>query len=225
MDVSRRDFLKLLTAFACPDPIAGGRQVGVVPFDGAERVMPFHTLVGSGLDARLSTDLSDLTADTLVTATSKYFIRTSAPDPGNDPRAPWTIRLTGLVTDATALPLDELERHAHSTDPILTECAGNTSRAGFGLMSAATWSGARVADVVKKAGVRAGANRVRISGVDRHAATSTSSLPGAGWVFTFDQLESSGALLATRMNGEPLTPDHGRPVRLVVPVLYVWACI
>jgi DMSO/TMAO reductase YedYZ molybdopterin-dependent catalytic subunit len=52
-----------------------------------------------------------------------------------------------------------------------------------------------------------------------------SSLPGASWVFTFDQLTSAGALLATQMNGEPLPRNHGWPVRLVVPGWYGCTCI
>ena len=46
---------------------------------------------------------------------------------------------------------------------------------------------------------------------------------GASWIFTRDQLD--GALLAIRMNGAPLTRDHGAPVRLIVPGWYGCCCI
>ena len=41
------------------------------------------------------------------------------------------------------------------------------------------------------------------------------SVPGASWIFTRDQLDR--ALLASRMNDRPLPPHHGSPIRLVVP--------
>jgi DMSO/TMAO reductase YedYZ molybdopterin-dependent catalytic subunit len=47
----------------------------------------------------------------------------------------------------------------------------------------------------------------------------------AGWIFSRDDLERSGAFLATAMNGVDLPRDHGAPVRLVVPGWYGCACI
>jgi DMSO/TMAO reductase YedYZ molybdopterin-dependent catalytic subunit len=52
---------------------------------------------------------------------------------------------------------------------------------------------------------------------------SRTSAPGASWIFTRDELQR--ALLAVRMNGAPLTRDHGFPVRLVVPGWYGCTCI
>jgi DMSO/TMAO reductase YedYZ molybdopterin-dependent catalytic subunit len=58
-----------------------------------------------------------------------------------------------------------------------------------------------------------------------HSERSTTSTPGASWIFTLDELRSSGAFLATAMNGERLPPDHGYPVRLFVPGWYGCASI
>ena len=58
-----------------------------------------------------------------------------------------------------------------------------------------------------------------VSGLDE-TAPSRSSAPGASWVFPRDVLRARGAFLAVRMNGAPLTADHGAPVRLVVPGWY-----
>ena len=49
------------------------------------------------------------------------------------------------------------------------------------------------------------------------------SVPGASWIFTRDQLDR--AQLAYRMNDAPLPPHHGSPIRLVVPGWYGCACI
>jgi DMSO/TMAO reductase YedYZ molybdopterin-dependent catalytic subunit len=214
-------------AASCPNPFAGGRAAGTVPFAGVDRLPPFHAVLGSGLDARLYTDLSTLTADTLVTPNHRFFVRTGWPDglepPDRD--ATWTVRVTGLVKQPVALSLRDLEPLAVERGPFLMECAGNTDEAAFGLMSAAIWTGAPVAAALKKAGPLPRATRVRISGVDRHSQPSRRSLAGASWVFTVDELDSAGALLATRMNGEPLPRDHGWPVRLIVPGWYGCTCI
>ena len=64
------------------------------------------------------------------------------------------------------------------------------------------------------------ATRVLISGYDNFTHVSTHSTVGASWVFTFDQIEEAGFFFATEMNGEPLPPNHGQPVRLVAPRWY-----
>src|SRR5262249_31474879 len=69
------------------------------------------------------------------------------------------------------------------------------------------------------------ARRVLVSGFDQHSKPSQKSTPGASWIFTREQLESFGAFLATGMNGEALTKDHGAPLRLVVPRWYGCTCI
>jgi len=51
------------------------------------------------------------------------------------------------------------------------------------------------------------------------------SVPGASWIFSQDELFASVAFLATKMNGQPLSVDHGAPVRLVVPGWYGSVCI
>jgi len=223
MSPSRRHFLKLCAGAAvCPDPFAGARYAGTVPFDGDDRNPPFHTRIGSGLDARLYTNLSLLNAGSLVSPAGQFFVRTSAPDV---PTRPWAIRIGGLVKQPMGMPAGDIERLTRPAGPFVMECAGNTVRAGFGLMSAAAWSGVPVVDLLQNVRPLNGATRVRISGIDHHAHPSSRSVPGASWIFTLEQLASSGAMLATRMNGETLSRDHGAPVRLIVPGWYGCTCI
>ena len=67
--------------------------------------------------------------------------------------------------------------------------------------------------------------RVRVTGFDDEQRPSVTSNPGAGWVFTREELDRTGAFLALRMNGAALTADHGAPIRLVVPNYYGCSCI
>ena len=107
----------------------------------------------------------------------------------------------------------------------LMECAGNSRSAHFGMLSVADWDGVLVEEILERAEVENLGTQILISGFDRYRAESRSSTPGASWIFTLDQLLSSRAFLATRMNGQPLAIDHGAPVRLVVPSWYGCACI
>jgi hypothetical protein len=93
------------------------------------------------------------------------------------------------------------------------------------MISVANWMGTRLSDVFERAKARPGAKRVLISGFDSYANKSASSVPGASWVFTAEELTKAGAFLATEMNGSPLIRDHGAPVRLVVPGWYGCTCI
>jgi DMSO/TMAO reductase YedYZ molybdopterin-dependent catalytic subunit len=86
-------------------------------------------------------------------------------------------------------------------------------------MSVAEWDGVPLADAIDRFGAAPGAVAVRVTGLD-HDAPSRRSAPGASWIVPLDALDRLGAFLAVGMNGRPLPPDHGAPVRLVVPGWY-----
>ena len=234
---SRRDFLRGslglgaalgLGGLAELDALASavepeGVYLGELPFQ-AEPEVPAGVKQHAGLDARLYTDLSRLTPDRLVTPAEEFFVRTGRPD-RLDPSRPWRIRVGGLVERPLELSPADLEPLAVSMGTHLVECAGNARWFRFGLMSAAEWSGVRLSRLLASARPRSAATSVLIAGFDQHSTTSTNSAAGCSWVFTRGQLESAGAFLATAMNGQPLAPDHGHPVRLVVPGWYGCCCV
>jgi DMSO/TMAO reductase YedYZ molybdopterin-dependent catalytic subunit len=205
--------------------IPGGRLLRTMPlgrFDDRPKP-PLDTLLGAGLDARQFTDLSELTDATLIVANSRFYVRTSAPALAT-PAESWIVRLEGRVRTAAELTLGTLRSLSRPQGTYLLECSGNTDPANFGLMSAAEWTGVPVGVVLDRVNPLSGPWRVRITGID-HPGPSRTSVPGAAWVFSRDELERSGAFLATGMNGAVLPPDHGSPVRLVVPGWYGCSCI
>jgi DMSO/TMAO reductase YedYZ molybdopterin-dependent catalytic subunit len=236
VSVSRRGFLS--SAFLLPSVFtqtSAARFVSEVPLGnpGGVPVPPFGRLLGAGLDARLFTDLSLVGGsagtpptgirhpESLVTATDRFFVRTAAPSTLRT--SPWAIRVGGLVDAPVDLALPALESLAGPGGRYLIECSGNVDQTNYGLMSTADWEGVPLSAVLDRVRPAKGAGRVLISGVDEETARPVTSVPGASWIFSRDEL--AGALLAMRMNGAALPPDHGFPVRLVVPGWYGCACI
>jgi DMSO/TMAO reductase YedYZ molybdopterin-dependent catalytic subunit len=233
---SRREFLQAsigsafagfagrFTATQAADPFAGGVMVGTRPLFGrgaAEN--PIGTLFGNGLDARLVTDLSTLTPETLITPTDRFYVRTSCPDRFDLSR--WKLTLGGLVRRPVLVTPGQLGAAAAPRGPHLLECAGNNNPRHFGLMSAAQWSGVPIATLLDRIQPAVRRGRVLVSGFDGHSTPSRTSTPGASWIFSVDDLLRAGAFLATGMNGGPLPKDHGFPLRLIVPRWYGCACI
>ncbi len=207
----------------CPDPFADGTLLAVLDWQG-EPDRDLEELTGQGLDARYVLDLASLDDDSLVVPNDRFYVRTGKPDllPDTDG---WVIRVRGLDDDLD-LALDDLADLAHDQGVVLMECSGNTDYGGFGLMSAARWGGILFADLLALIGTLPDGARVLVSGFDDHSQPSTgSSVEGASWVFTPEQLIDAGAFLATSMNGAPLRDDHGFPIRLVVPGWYGCCCI
>ncbi len=200
-----------------------GKLLGVVEFTGEARV-PMGEAFGEELDGRLYTDLSRLGAENPIVPVEQFYLRTRA-SKLLDNTKPWAIQLGGLIERPFAIPVQDLKKMSSPMGKHLMECAGNVRNAHFGMISVASWTGVVLADIFEKAKAKPDAKRVLISGFDTYAAKSASSVPGASWVFTVEELKRAGAFLATEMNGSPLTKDHGAPVRLVVPGWYGCTCI
>jgi DMSO/TMAO reductase YedYZ molybdopterin-dependent catalytic subunit len=135
------------------------------------------------------------------------------------------MKLGGLIDRPMNLGIESLKKTAKPMGTHLMECAGNVRQARFGLLSVGEWAGVLVSEILDKAKVKSATARVLISGFDRYARESRTSIPGASWAFSREQLEKARAFLATELNGQPLMKDHGAPVRLVVPGWYGCTCI
>jgi len=147
--------------------------------------------------------------------------------PQVDP-ASWRLEVGGLVERPLALSLDELRARPSVEVAVTMECAGN-GRAHveprvvsqpwlLEAVGTARWRGTPVAPLLQEAGVRDGAVEVLFTGLDRGVEGGEEqayerSLPVSA-------LLDGEALLAYEVNGVPLPPQHGHPLRLVVPGWY-----
>jgi DMSO/TMAO reductase YedYZ molybdopterin-dependent catalytic subunit len=179
---------------------------------------------GEELDGRQYTSLGDLRDDSAPTPAERFYVRTraSAMLPST---ASWKVELGGLVKRPHKIALERLKTRAVPCGRHLMECAGNTRAARFGMLSVGEWAGVPLAELINEAGVTAKATCVEISGFDRYSKPSATSTPGASWIFSMTDLQSTNAFLALELNGKPLAADHGAPVRLVVPGWYGCTCI
>ncbi|HLH40464.1 MAG TPA: molybdopterin-dependent oxidoreductase [Bryobacteraceae bacterium] len=178
------------------------------------------TIVGDELDGRLYTDLSNLRGESPLTPISRFYIRSRASHllpPAED----WNIRVRS-GRRSFFLAAAALVRAAKPMGAHVLECAGNTRAAHFGMIGATDWTGVSVADVLDEFQIT---GNVLVSGFDVYREASRSSSAGASWIFPDYSLRQSAAFFATHMGSQPLTRDHGAPVRLVVPGWYGCCCI
>lgn len=163
-----------------------------------------------------------------VTPTSHHFIRNNLFTPDID-EAKHTLEITGLVDRPMTLTLADLRsRFSQASAQAMIECAG-AGRTAFtpaprgtpwpvtGGMGCSQWTGVRLADVLRAAGVKAGAVHVAFSGADFGALPT---IPKVARSVPLEKAMERHTLLAFGMNGAPLPKVHGYPLRVVVPA---WA--
>lgn len=166
-----------------------------------------------------------------ITPTERFYVRSHAPVPKIDVDA-FRLQVEGLVNKPLSLTLGELqEAFPQQTTTATMTCAGNRRSEHSlvkpvkgvqwqaGAIGNATWTGAKLSDVLRRAGVQPEAKHVWFEGLDEVDRPNGiipfgASIPIAK-AMTDDVMP--GALLATGMNGEALTPDHGFPLRTVTP--------
>jgi sulfite oxidase len=168
-----------------------------------------------------------LLASAPVTPVEAFFVRTHGTVPRIEP-ASHRVKVAGRIAGPIEFSLTELRRRFQShTVPATLQCAGNrrielTALGKVdgmpwrqGAIGNAEWTGVRLADLLED---------VRCATGDLHIAfTSLDQCEEAGERFAFGgsiplaKATAPEVLLAYAMNGRPLTPEHGAPLRVLVP--------
>jgi DMSO/TMAO reductase YedYZ molybdopterin-dependent catalytic subunit len=176
--------------------------------------------------------------DSFLTPNELFFVRTHFEVPEVDAGS-WRLKVEGAVEKPFEIGYDELRKMPSHTQTALIECSGNSRvflkpmqigvRWELGAVSNAEWTGVRLADLLERAGVRAGAAEVILQGADK--GESRDPYPRTPGVIHFARslplakARRPEVLLAYKMNGKDLTAAHGFPVRAVVAGWYGMASV
>jgi DMSO/TMAO reductase YedYZ molybdopterin-dependent catalytic subunit len=162
-----------------------------------------------------------------VTPLGLHYLLVHYDIPVVDPAA-WRLAVGGRVERALSLDLDDLRAREAVTRAVTMECAGN-GRARLDprpvsqpwlaeAVGTAEWTGIPLAPLLDEAGVLEDALEVVFTGLDRGVEGGVAQVYERS--LTLDEARMDGVLLAYAMNGVPLPPQHGFPLRLVVPGWY-----
>ncbi|MCS4594558.1 molybdopterin-dependent oxidoreductase [Brevibacterium sediminis] len=210
--LSRRRFFGLAGAVGAIGAVtiaAGQTLVSLTQEAGAavaKLVLPDPAKKAAAIPAAASTDL-DGTVPFVTEAKDFYRIDTVLSPPVIDPEQ-WSLRIHGMVEEEVTLTMDDVLDLPLEEHHITLTCVSNP--VGGDLVGNATWLGYPVRDLLARARPNSQADMVLSHSFDGFTASTPIG------ALTDDR----AALLAVGMNGQPLTPIHGFPARLVVPGLY-----
>jgi len=219
---SRRDFLKHMSAAA----LAAGAAQTLLTWSLAQQ----QSVDVPGEDGMIlrSFRFVDLETpieyfNTWLTPVPHFFVRNHMFEPVQLDAQDWRLSVSGEVDKPVTLSLAELSKlETHSVVNTL-ECAGNGRSLhrpqvpgvqwGKGAVGTARFSGPRLRDVLQRAGVKSAGKHVMFHGLDE--------VPGKVPPFIrsipIEKALDADTLVATHMNGSPLTKHHGFPARALVP--------
>lgn len=125
----------------------------------------------------------------------------------------WQMKIDGLVATPLTVSFADLEAEAEGTINLLKtmRCVIDSNEVQ-GLIGTAVWRGVPLRTFLDRAGVnRAATKRLRLYGADGF----TNNIP-IGRIYDTQPADLVEPILVTHMNGHPLTPEHGAPVRLII---------
>lgn len=229
--ISRRRFLGTLPAAGAGLAAAGRRAEGT---EGSSVQTPGTVEGKSGLrvlsDRPVNAETPVPSLDPRETPNDKHFVRNNGGLPEralSGDLTGWALDVNGEVESELRLGLDDIRSGFENvTASLVLECAGN-GRAAFrppvagnawwvGAVGCARYTGVRLRDVLLAAGPGPNAVYVAWYGEDPHLSGDPAEVPISRGLPLSKAMDES-TLLAWEMNGEPLPPHHGFPLRIVAP--------
>ncbi|KAI1779704.1 hypothetical protein F4818DRAFT_437009 [Hypoxylon cercidicola] len=172
--------------------------------------------------------LSELFNEGFITTKDLHYVRNhgAVPRVEDSDIMDWEFTIEGMVDNPIKLSLAQLlNSYEQVTYPITLVCAGNRRKEqnvvrktkgfswGAAGLSTALWTGVAMGDLLRTARPKRGAKYVCFEGADKLPNGYYGTSVKLNWAMD----PNRGILVAHRMNGEVLPPDHGKPLRVVVP--------
>ena len=175
--------------------------------------------------------------DSFLTPNSQFYIRNHFKPPTFD-KTSYELKLDGAVSTPLSLRYDDLRAMPSETCAATLECAGNSriflfppvegAQWQLGAVGNAEWTGVPLRHLLEEAGLSDKAVEIVFEGADR-GTPKEKPMPPEPISYSRSLLRAKAlspeTLVAYQMNGEDLTPDHGYPVRLIVPGHYGMASV
>lgn len=211
------------------DGFVMGSRRGQAADDSASKEKPLIKRVSRPLDAESPIEAFR----SWLTPNEQVFVRSHFGPPTPDVVQPsvWRLRVRGLVDRSLVLSLADLGQFEAVSVTAVLQCSGN-GRAFYrphtpgvqwerGAVSNVRWTGVRLRDVLKRAGIKPSAHHVQLQGADRPVSERTPLFTRS---IPLSKAMHPDTLLAFRMNDEPLSLLHGAPLRLITPGWMAESC-
>ena len=187
-------------------------------------------------ESPLNLEMPFSTVDSFITPTKSFYVRNHFPIPAIDRNA-WWLHVEGEVAKPFAINFEEIMKLKSVTAPVTLECAGNNRdflqpkvkgvQWHLGAVGNAEWTGVPLSVLLDRADPKPNACEVVLEGADHGILEDPKSPPGELKFARSIPLEKArcDVLLAYKMNGEDLPPEHGFPLRAIVPGWYAMASV
>ncbi|KAI2614124.1 uncharacterized protein GGS25DRAFT_512438 [Hypoxylon fragiforme] len=172
--------------------------------------------------------LTELFNEGFLTSKDLHYVRNhgAVPRVEDSTVMDWELTVEGMVDNPIKINLAQLiHDYEQVTYPVTLVCAGNRRKEqniarktkgfswGAAGLSTALWTGVVIGDLLKKARPKRGTKYVCFEGADRLPNGYYGTSVKLNWAMD----PNRGILVAHKMNGEALTADHGKPLRIIVP--------
>lgn len=177
-------------------------------------------IVRSPRPADLETALNGF--QTWITPIDRFFVRCHTYTPQVNLKD-WSLKIDGVVEHPIAMTLLDLKKLPRVELVGVLECAGNGrsfyeprvagTQWAYGAVGNGRWAGVRLRDVLQKAGIKDSAKEILCDGAD----VPLGKMPDFQRTIPVAKALDPDTLLAYEMNGQPLTVEHGFPLRVIAP--------
>lgn len=157
-----------------------------------------------------------------ITANDLHYVRSHLPTPRVDPST-FNLSIDGEVNSPLKLTLDDIKKLPQVSQTVTLECSGNgrvysePTVPGLqwekGAVGTARWTGARLVDVLKSAGLKPTGKYITMNGADEPMGT----VPDFVRSIPIEKATHPDTILAYQMNGVDIPIHHGFPLRLITP--------